>query len=162
MAPAGSPARLRRRGPGWQVLDARPCSVREARAWVTRVIRSAGVPVDVDEAAVVVSELVANAVLHGPEGRRVLVAYCLSPGGARLVVADGGGAAAPWVRCPGPVEEGGRGLQVVAAFTVAWGHFRLGPARVVWCDLGESLGSPAAPDAWAWLLPVLAGAGLHD
>ena len=83
------------RGPGWQVFDADPRLGRQIRAWISSAISGHDCPVDAADAAVVVSELFGNAVMHGPAGGRVLVGYCLWQHGARLVVCDGGGPGVP-------------------------------------------------------------------
>jgi|GEM_PF-731128 len=144
------------RGPGWRAFDACSCCSKEVRDWITGVVARHGCSADPGDAALVVSELFANALIHGPAGGRVLVGYCLWPGGARIVVCDAGGATSPGLRDPGVLEEGGRGLQVVDAVTAAWGSFSVGYARAVWCDLGRPLDGPADGDAWAWLRAVLA------
>jgi hypothetical protein len=148
------------RGPGWRVFDANPVYGKEVRDWISRVVSWPGCLADPGDAAVVVSELFANALLHGPAGGRVLAGYCLWRNGARIVVCDGGGVTAPRLRDPRELDEGGRGLLVVAMIAAAWGSFRARHARVVWCDLGTPLTSPAASDAWAWLLNVLAAGAL--
>jgi hypothetical protein len=112
-------------------------------------------PVDADDVALAVSELYANAVMHGPAGGRVLAGYCLWSGGARIAVCDGGGPGTPRVRQGTHLAEGGRGLQVIDSLAVSWGSFRLLEARVVWCDFGQRLRVPDS-DAWAWLRCVLA------
>jgi hypothetical protein len=89
----------------------------------------------------------------------VLVGYCLWRAGVRLVVCDGGGSGLPVLRQAGDQAEGCRGLLLIDALAVRWGHFRLPGAQVVWCDLGEPLPVPG-PDAWAWLDPVLSGCEL--
>jgi anti-sigma regulatory factor (Ser/Thr protein kinase) len=145
------------RGPGWRVLDACPGHVEQVRHWIQRVVAASGCRADPGDAALAVSELFTNALVHGPPGGRVLVGYCLWPGGARIVVCDAGADTAPCLRDPDGLGlgEGGRGLHVVAAISARWDSFRAGQARVVWCDLGQSFPA-AAGDAWAWLAPLLA------
>ena len=143
------------RGPGWQIVDAHPGQAGRVRGWIRSAISRHDGPADPDEAALAVSELYANAVMHGPEGGKVLVGYCLWPAGARIVVCDGGGSAAPRVRRDAGLTEGGRGLQVIDALAAQWDTFRLPGAQVVWCDLSQPLRAPTA-DAWAWLPRVLA------
>ena len=142
------------RGPGWQVFDADPRLGSQVRGWISSAIGGHDCPVDGADAALVVSELFGNAVMHGPAGGRVLVGYCLWRQGARLVVCDGGGPAAPRLVQGGELAEGGRGLRVVEALAARWGSFRLAGALAVWCDFGQPL-RVAADDAWAWLPPVL-------
>jgi serine/threonine-protein kinase RsbW len=143
------------RGPGWRIVDAVPGNARQVRDWIRSAITRHDRPVDPDEAALVASELYANAVMHGPVGGRVLAGYCLWSAGARIVVCDGGGPTTPQVRQDTSLAEGGRGLQVVDSVAAQWGSFRSpGVLMAVWCDLGQPLRAPAS-DAWAWLFRVL-------
>ena len=127
----------------------------QVRDWVRSAVGRHHCPVDPADAALAVSELYANAVMHGPRGSQVLAGYCLWSAGARIVVCDGGGPAAPQVRRAEGLAEGGRGLQVIDALAARWGSFRLPGAQAVWCDFGQPLRVPEA-DAWAWLRRVLA------
>jgi len=169
------------RGPGWRLFEADPACGTTVRGWIARIVGAHPCPVDPQDAALVVSELFGNAVVHGPAGGTVLVAYLLWPGGARIVVCDSGGPTLPRLRDGGglpdgggPPEgdrpapprlrdhdlpEGGRGLLVVDALAARWGSFRTAPAQVVWCDLGQPLPAATA-EAWAWLNALLAGAAL--
>lgn len=155
------------RGPAWRVLDADPHHTGTVRhliqSAITRhdccITRQLGGAVDPDDAAIVISELFTNALMHGPAGGRVLVGYCLWREGARLVVCDGGGPGTPQLLDTETQAEGGRGLRIVNALTARWGFFSLPGARVVWCDFGAPL--HAAPsDAWAWLHRVLSQSSL--
>jgi hypothetical protein len=141
------------------VTDADPRHARQVRDWIRSAITRHGCPVDPSDAALAVSELYTNAVLHGPAGGRVLAGYCLWSGGARIVVCDSGGPGTPQLReVPGQAEDG-RGLALVDSVTARWGSFRLAGAQVVWCDLGKPLRAPA-DDAWAWLHRVLSTGAL--
>ena len=131
------------RGPGWQVFDADPRLGSQIRDWISSAISGHDCPVDAADAAVVVSELFGNAVMHGPAGGRVLVGYCLWREGARLVVCDGGGPGMPRLVQGGELAEGGRGLRVVDSLAARWGSFRLAGARAVWCDFGQPLHAAA-------------------
>jgi anti-sigma regulatory factor (Ser/Thr protein kinase) len=143
------------RGPGWQVFDAEARLGSQVRYWISSAIRGHHCPVDAADAALAVTELFGNAVLHGPAGGRVLVGYCLWRDGARLVVCDGGGPGTPRLVHGGELGEGGRGLRVVDSLAARWGSFRLADGvQAVWCDFGQPLRT-AASDAWAWLHLVL-------
>jgi anti-sigma regulatory factor (Ser/Thr protein kinase) len=147
------------RGPGTRVFGACPQHAGQVRDLVRSVITGHRCPVDPADAVLAADELFANAVLYGPPGGRVLIGYGLWPGGARLVVADGGGPGTPRLRPDAGLEEGrlaegGRGLRLVDALSARWGTFRLPDAQVVWCDFRQPLPA-AAGDAWAWLPPVL-------
>jgi anti-sigma regulatory factor (Ser/Thr protein kinase) len=143
------------RGPGWRVVDADHGQVARVRRWLRSAVATYGCPADPEDFALVVSELFTNAVMHGPPRGRVLAGYCLHGQGARVVVGDGGGAAAPRLLDAATLAHGGRGLRIVESLAVQWGSFRLPGAQIVWSDLGRPMRVPAA-DAWAWLPPVLA------
>jgi len=142
------------RGPGWRAYGAHPRHIKAIRDWIARAVASHSCPVDPGIAALAVSELFTNAILHGPPDGRVLVGYCLWGGGARIVVCDGGGTTIPQLRDPADGEEGGRGLHVVEALSAQWDNFRADGAQIVWCDLGQPLAAPHS-DAWAWLAALL-------
>jgi Histidine kinase-like ATPase domain len=129
------------------------------RDWISAAITRHGCTVDPADAALAVSELFTNAVMHGPAGGRVLVGYCLWAEGARVVVCDGGGSGIPELRRGAGLAEGGRGLHVVDSVAARWGSFRLAGNLVTWCDFGQPLRA-AASDSWAWLACVLS-AGAH-
>lgn len=138
------------RGPGWRAYGAHPRHIKAIRDWIAHAVASHSCPVDPGIAALAVSELFTNAILHGPSGGRVLVGYCLWGGGVRIVVCDGGGTTIPQLRDPADGEEGGRGLHVVEALSAQWDNFRADGAQIVWCDLGQPLAGPHS-DALAWL-----------
>jgi Histidine kinase-like ATPase domain len=141
------------RGPAFRVLDACPGQTGVARDWIGSAVSGHCCPADPQDAALIVSELFTNALAYGPGGR-VLVGCCLQGTGARITVCDGGGTSTPRLVEDTDLTEGGRGLQIVSSLATGWGTFRLAPAQVVWCDLGEPPDAEAA-DAWAWLHPVL-------
>ena len=147
------------RGPGWRIVDSDPGQARQVRDSIRSAITRHGCPVDPGDVALAVSELYANAVMHGPAGGRVLAGYCLWSQGARIVVCDGGGTTTPRLRRDTGLGEGGRGLQVIDSVAVRWGNFRLPGTQVVWCDFGQPLRAPAS-DAWAWLRSVLSACAL--
>jgi serine/threonine-protein kinase RsbW len=146
------------RGPGWRVVDAHPRHAKQIRDWISAAITRHDCPVDPADAALAVSELFANAVMHGPPQGQVLVGYCLWVHGARIVVCDGGDSRIPELRQVTGQAEGGRGLHVIDSVTARWGSFHLTGNLVTWCDLGQPVNSPAS-DAWAWLRTALAASG---
>ncbi|HET9968229.1 MAG TPA: ATP-binding protein [Streptosporangiaceae bacterium] len=149
------------RGPGWRIVTGDREQARQVRDWIGSAVSRHGCPVDPADVALAVSELYANAVMHGPPGSRVLAGYCLWSAGARIVVCDGGGPTSPRVRRAESLAEGGRGLQVIDALAAQWGSFRLPGAQAVWCDFGQLPRVPDA-DAWAWLRRVLTSFPLND
>ena len=102
-------------------------SVREAR----NTIGSLGLRPDLqDKAALVVTELATNAVLHAGGLLSVRIWYghdCL-----RLEVADGSDVL-PEPGAPGNMS--GRGLQIVSALAQAWGSQSRSGGKVVWAEL---------------------------
>ena len=71
----------------------------------------------VEDARLVVSELLANAVRHAsplPDGRLV-VAWRLLGGAVEVSVSDGGSANVPRILDPPPLATSGRGLAVVSS-----------------------------------------------
>jgi anti-sigma regulatory factor (Ser/Thr protein kinase) len=90
-----------------------------ARRVAERCVAGALSPGRSADVALVVSELVTNAVLHG-EGD---IALTLQLDGdiLRGEVIDKGGGFEHEVRARGPLEVGGRGLLIVGALTSQWG-----------------------------------------
>ncbi|GLW07434.1 ATP-binding protein [Microtetraspora sp. NBRC 13810] len=109
-----------------------------ARHWVRLVLDAAGCPV-VDDALVMATELVANAVRHTRSGHpgghlTVLIGY-RGDGTARIEVIDEGAATVPAPREPDheTPDESGRGLWLVQALSREWGVRLLrGDRRGVW------------------------------
>lgn len=91
-----------------------------------------GLPGLLDDAQLVVSELVTNAVLHTLGGAVLeleVVAERL-----RLCVTDSS-ERRPAVRDPDPEETGGRGMVLVSALAVAWGAEEHPRGKTVWAEL---------------------------
>ncbi|MFI6084859.1 ATP-binding protein [Streptomyces sp. NPDC051217] len=89
-----------------------------------------------ETAALLLSELVTNALRHGsPPGREIVVTVSRCDGLLRLEVEDAGDAL-PRSRTPGPIDECGRGLALIAALADDWGVAgRQGPGKRVWVTL---------------------------
>lgn len=88
-------------------------------------------------ACLLVTELVANAVLHASHGPddTVTVRVCKSPWGVRVGVIDGGTGFEPRVReRSGGLPDSGWGLYLVEQMADRWGVER-GPEREVWFEL---------------------------
>ncbi|WP_395364703.1 ATP-binding protein [Streptomyces sp. YH02] len=75
-----------------------------------------------DAAALLVAELAANAVTHGRvPGRDFELTLAYTPGlRLRIDVSDTRGERRPAAVAPGPLDEGGRGLLLVAALAARW------------------------------------------
>jgi anti-sigma regulatory factor (Ser/Thr protein kinase) len=85
-----------------------------------------------NDLAVVVSELVTNAVRYG--GPPITLEVSPGDGTARVEVSDGT-ATAPTPRGRDLFATGGRGLELVMHLTRAWGWSPLEGGKVVWCEV---------------------------
>ncbi len=85
-----------------------------------------------DEALLVLSELLTNAVVHGrvSPGREIETRFRLEAGALRIRVDD---ACKRWPSVGPQSDEGGRGLPLVAALSTSWGvSNRVGVGKSVW------------------------------
>ncbi|WP_416962738.1 SpoIIE family protein phosphatase [Streptomyces sp. Agncl-13] len=139
-------------------------SVATARSFVRDTLQGWGFADIVDDAVVLTSELVTNAVVHAGTAADVL---CLrSDDGVRIEVADHypereiplQGAA---ITMSSPDREGGRGLQLCAALASRWGVDYTPTKKLVWFQLdlpARPVGTRAAgPSLPAALLPLADG-----
>jgi anti-sigma regulatory factor (Ser/Thr protein kinase) len=89
------------------------------------------------DAALLVSELVTNSVIHancGP-GRAVTVDVRTFKDRVRIAVTDPGSSLTPCILPPDPETPGGLGLVLVDELCETWGVWQdLGPT-CVWCEL---------------------------
>ena len=109
-------------------LASAPSSVTAARHLLRDDLVGRGLPSHViEDALVVVTELVGNAVrharpLHGTNRSGVVVLRWDVAGlDVRIDVTDGGGTHQPHVEPPSLAETGGRGLAIVSAVASDWG-----------------------------------------
>jgi serine/threonine-protein kinase RsbW len=92
----------------------------------------------IEEAALLVTELVGNAVRHARPlpGNRILVSWRLEAGRLQIRVTDGGNTAAePHMRHAGPQDTHGRGLTIVDALSALWGVDTSPGSTTVWATL---------------------------
>jgi anti-sigma regulatory factor (Ser/Thr protein kinase) len=104
-----------------------------ARAYCDDVLDSSGYNGRSEDARLVVSELVTNAILHA--GTDIELTVSVRSDAVRIEVTDLGGGVP---RC-GAVEEAtsGRGLPIVEALGGRWGVLQLGAGKTVWCELAR-------------------------
>lgn len=118
-------------------------SAPEARAFVRRTLPGME-SWTMDDIALCVDELVANACEHTSSGRggRVMVVVSASPDVLRVTVIDNGGADdKPCVRDESGAVNG-RGLRLVEALSTGWGaHEALG-GTAVWADFQRWASAP--------------------
>jgi anti-sigma regulatory factor (Ser/Thr protein kinase) len=105
---------------------------RAARSFVVGALARHGLDALVDDAALIVSELATNALLHG--GTAFSVTVSGRAGRVRLSVRDHS-PVLPMRRITTLLSPSGRGLRLVAALAQAWGTEVLGDAKVVWAEL---------------------------
>ena len=100
----------------------------------------------VDDAMLVLTELVGNAVLHARplRGHEISVGWRRQAGYLELWVTDGGSdSERPTPQHPSPYEVHGRGLTVVDAISDSWGVQRDAGSATVWARIAL----PASPEA---------------
>ena len=127
--------------------------MRHVRRFVAELL--AGEP-GCDDVALCATELATNAIRHTATGRGGFFATELSWAGTtiRLAVADGGAPAGPVLRQldPDVLAEAGRGLDVVASLSEAYGAEGDHRGRVVWARF-RSVARTAVPVACVPLFP---------
>ena len=114
-----------------------PRSVPLARSLLTQLLGQWEMEDFVDLAALLITELVANAIRHVPG--TCAVELTRRDDALRIVVVDTG-AGMPDLERPGLSAFGGRGLHIVNALATAWGvdHLEDG-AKAVWAELATPL-----------------------
>ncbi len=131
--------------------DAR--SVPAARDFATATVQRWGVAERSNDVAVVVSELLTNALCHAPPeprparpGRAIQLGL-LQPGRCVLCVVADPSRNPPVLKNPGALTETGRGLHLVGAFSDGWGYAALGDrGKAVWA-LFSARPQPAGADS---------------
>ncbi|MCW2623028.1 MAG: ATP-binding region ATPase domain protein [Frankiales bacterium] len=126
-----------------------PAAVSRVRHDMVIDLTARDVPASVvDDAALVISELVGNAVSHGTplSDGSLSVSWELTTHSLRLEVSDGGTGPARLPRSASPDAEGGRGLRLVDAVSRRWGVRRVRDGCVVWVELAARV-SRRAPEA---------------
>jgi anti-sigma B factor antagonist len=126
-------------------------SVGVARRHLVSDLIEAGVCASaVTDAALVISELLSNALQHAEPlpGAGIRVAWDLDTDSVRVAVSDGGGPTRPELGEPTPTTTGGRGLRIVARLSRRWGTLSDGEGTTVWAEVLvmplEAVAVPAA------------------
>ena len=112
-------------------------SVPAARHLVLRLLGAWQAPQDPDDAALLVTELVANVIDHAPGENSLSLELAMSEGWLRIAVADGS-AIRPVVRALCHDRPRGRGLQLVEAIADRWGAEDYRGGKRVWFELRPS------------------------
>ncbi len=119
-------------------LAVNPAAPARAR-WRTRLAALTwGLPGLADDAELLVSELVTNAVQASDGRAGAVVRLRLVADHESLVLAVWDGGDGLPARCEvGPFEPGGRGLMIVDALSSSWGAYATVPGKCVWAQLGR-------------------------
>lgn len=104
-----------------------------ARALVRQHLADWGLADHVDDAEIVVSELVANAVRHG--ARPVSLTLETSDRQLTIAVEDAAVLDIPVPREASASDSGGRGLHMIDALSRRWGFTQGERSKVVWAEL---------------------------
>jgi anti-sigma regulatory factor (Ser/Thr protein kinase) len=119
-------------------LPGKPESVAVARREVRKALADAGHD-DVEDAVLLLSEMVSNAVLHTRSrhaGGRVLVeVFEIGVGLVRLEVTDEGAQGVPRASRPDADRTEGRGLWLLDELGKGWGFRRNGECGCTWVDV---------------------------
>lgn len=109
-------------------LVSSPSSVPAARHLIRDDLAARGLPRRVvEDALVVVTELMGNAVRHAcplpssDSSGTVRLRWSVGNGSVRIHVTDGGGSQRPHVERHSLIDTGGRGLAIVSALASDWG-----------------------------------------
>jgi anti-sigma regulatory factor (Ser/Thr protein kinase) len=128
-------------------LAALPASVGVARAFLSETVAPFSLGPIADDAVLVLSELVTNAIEHG-DAATVRVGVHMSPRELLLQVIDENQNSPSPRRDVPATDTQGRGLLIVERLASRWGRIRLDGHQVVWAefDLATSTGEWASPD----------------
>ena len=126
-------------------LSPHATAARTARDAVREALRSWGLAVLVDDAVLLTSELVTNAVLHAGSAP-VLTLDLVAPDAVRLQVCDDS-PALPRTHHYAATSTTGRGMRLLESLSREWGIQRTDDGKRVWAvlDVGHAA-RPFAPD----------------
>lgn len=112
-------------------LSAGPLDVAQARRHAVERCRGLLDDQRSTDVALAVSELVTNAIRHG--GDPVTLTVTVRNGTVRIEVTDG--SPTLFAAAGEDLDEGRRGLRLVAAICHAWGWHPVDGGKCVWCEL---------------------------
>ncbi len=113
-------------------LEAVPEAAPRARAALARLLDGTDMDLRSADAALALTELVTNAVLHGREP--ITVVMSLRPGSLRVAVCDGN-PVSPSFSMLDPTAVTGRGLLLISATADRWGVEPLASGKSVWFEM---------------------------
>ena len=118
-------------------LSPTPASVPAARHLLLEILRAWDVPQDRDDAALLVTELVANVIDHAQQEACLGLELAVSDGWLRISVVDGS-SIQPVVRELEHEQPRGRGLLLVKAIADRWGSEEYRGGKRVWFELAPA------------------------
>ena len=116
-----------------------PRSARTARRMSAAAIAEWGLDELNDDVALLITELVSNAVRHA--GTDVSVSVALCPTGVRVEVGDDQPEVPGEIGPAGEMAEGGRGLEIVAKLASRWGVATRAPGKTIWFEVDKPEGA---------------------
>ena len=124
-------------------LPVEPKALSALRLEASVFLLASGVDAELDDAALLLSELVANAATHGAKPATAIVD--VSPDRVRIAVEDASPVGPEW-----PDEHAspssGRGLRIVEALSSDRGvEWRAPTGKTVWCELRRGTGQRIKP-----------------
>ena len=125
-------------------LTREPVAAAEARRQVRAAICAWKIPVDLDIAVLLTSDLVTNAIMHG-DGKTITLVIRCSRGHLRMDVYDRSRSLPRAVDEP-TVTETGHGLVLVATLSTEWGSFLTPAGKVAYFTLAFQSDLPLGGD----------------
>lgn len=122
-----------------------PGEVERARNLVGASMRRWGMPEDGGVAALLVSELVTNALRYGAQPMRMVARH--TGDNLRVEVHDARGGEPPRLRRAAPDSTTGRGMMIVDALAARWGWSEFGGEKQVWFELDLTASADDSPTA---------------
>ena len=116
-------------------------AVRLARHAVGAQMSAAGLgSTALDDAVLVVSELVSNSVKHAAPlaGGGISVSWSLESDSVHVEITDGGGGTRPHAGVVAATAMGGRGLEIVRKISREWGVTEAADSVTVWAEVPRS------------------------
>lgn len=126
------------REPVTLLLPFAPMGVGLARRQMVADLKDCNVAqTSIDDARVVLSELIANAIRHARplESGRISASWLVDHRGITIQVSDGGGVTEPTPRQAGPLALSGRGLTIVESLSADWGVRTEGSVTTVYATI---------------------------
>jgi anti-sigma regulatory factor (Ser/Thr protein kinase) len=139
-------------------LPASPASVCIGRRLAAHTLAQWMVPgKPAEDAVLIVSELLTNAIRHGAPPLRLRLRLRLRRGGQELAIEvdDGDRGAAPHKRDASPDAVGGRGLGIVATLSRRWGSRATQSGKTVWSVVAITAGASGQDSAQPAERPAL-------